>query len=101
MSSLICVDPMVRRRRISRATTLLSLPVAPLCTRWRTSDIVLRMPLMLLDAAVDLREPLLEHVQGFTEAQRQHVAGTVMEVLYNVPPKEGQAAEGSAEPAEA
>ena len=58
---------------------------------------------MLLDTAVDLREPLLEHVQGFTEAQRQHVPGTVMEVtcscllpqpilvlqvLYNVPPVE-------------
>jgi len=43
---------------------------------------------MLLDAAVDLREPLLEHVQGFTEAQRQHVPGMVMEVLYNVPPRE-------------
>ena len=43
---------------------------------------------LLLDAAVDLREPLLEHVQGFTEAQRQHVPGLVMEVLYNVPPRE-------------
>lgn len=35
---------------------------------------------LLLDSASDLREPLLEHVQGFTEAQRQHVPGTVMEV---------------------
>lgn len=45
---------------------------------------------LLLDTAVDLREPLLEHVQGFTESQRQHVPGSVMEVLYNVPPVQAQ-----------
>merc|ERR1719315_821892 len=41
---------------------------------------------MLLDAAKDMREPLLEHVQGFTESQRQHVPSNIMEVLYNVTP---------------
>ena len=66
---------------------------------------------LLLDSAVELREPLLEHVQGFTEAQRLHVPSQVgasriesvnsltsflcqvMEVLYNVPPKESEAEE--------
>ena len=61
---------------------------------------------------MELREPLLEHVQGFTEAQRLHVPSQVMlsniysignklilfisqvmEVLYNVPPKESEAEE--------
>merc|ERR1712107_357883 len=42
---------------------------------------------LLLDSAVELREPLLEHVQGFTEAQRLHVPSQVMEVLYNAPLK--------------
>merc|ERR1712059_177313 len=45
---------------------------------------------MLLDSATDLREPLLEHVQGFTESQRQHVPGTIMEVLYNVAPSNAE-----------
>merc|ERR1712173_295797 len=48
---------------------------------------------LLLDSAVELREPLLEHVQGLTEAQRLHVPSQVMEVLYNVPPKESDAEE--------
>merc|ERR1719394_634686 len=42
---------------------------------------------MLLDAAPDMREPLLEHVQGFTESQRQHVPASIMQVLYNVNPE--------------
>jgi len=46
---------------------------------------------LLLDAASDMREPLLEHVQGFTESQRQHVPSNIMEVLYNVAPAEPQA----------
>jgi len=45
---------------------------------------------LLLDAANDMREPLLEHVQGFTESQRQHVPSNIMEVLYNVAPVEPQ-----------
>jgi len=48
---------------------------------------------LLLDSAVELREPLLEHVQGFTEAQRLHVPSQVMEVLYNVAPRESEAEE--------
>ena len=39
---------------------------------------------MLLDSAPDMREPLLEQVQGFTESQRQHVPASLMAVLYNV-----------------
>ena len=31
-----------------------------------------------------LREPLLEHVQGFNESQRAHVSAGTMAVLYNV-----------------
>merc|ERR1719394_422366 len=42
---------------------------------------------LLLDSAVELREPLLEHVQGFTESQRQHVPASIMQVLYNVNPE--------------
>jgi len=42
---------------------------------------------MLLDAAPDMREPLLEQVQGFTESQRQHVPASIMQVLYNVNPE--------------
>ena len=45
---------------------------------------------LLLDAANDMREPILEHVQGFTESQRQHVPSNIMEVLYNVAPAEPQ-----------
>ena len=30
-----------------------------------------------MDSAAELREPLLEHVQGFTEAQRLHVPSQV------------------------
>ena len=41
---------------------------------------------MLLDSAPDMREPLLEQVQGFTESQRQHVPASIMQVLYNVSP---------------
>jgi symplekin len=37
----------------------------------------------LLDSAPDMREPLLEHVQGFTESQRAHVKPAIMGVLYN------------------
>jgi len=37
----------------------------------------------LLQQAEDLRDPLLVHVQGFTEAQRQHVPAAIMSVLYN------------------
>ena len=36
---------------------------------------------MLLDSAPDMREPLLEQVQGFTESQRQHVPASIMAVL--------------------
>ncbi len=36
----------------------------------------------LLESSPALREPLLEHVQGFTEAQRAHVSKSIMEVLY-------------------
>lgn len=39
---------------------------------------------LLLDSAPDMREPLLEQVQGFTESQRQHVPASIMAVLYNV-----------------
>merc|ERR1719315_928586 len=56
---------------------------------------------LLLEAANDMREPLLEHVQGFTESQRQHVPSTIMEVLYNVAPAETQPEpEVPAEPSE-
>ena len=37
----------------------------------------------MFDSKPALREPLLEHVQGFTESQRAHVAASTMEVLYN------------------
>ena len=37
----------------------------------------------LLDKAANLREPLLEHVQSFTESQRAHGPANIMDVLYN------------------
>ena len=47
-----------------------------------------------LDRAPLLRDPLLEHVQGFNESQRAHVSANTMAVLYNVKPDvEPQAAE--------
>ena len=55
---------------------------------------------MLLDSAPDMREPLLEQVQGFTESQRQHVPASIMAVLYNVTNAEetaGTGAEGEQE----
>ena len=40
-----------------------------------------------LNRAPNLREPLLEHVQAFTEAQRRHISANTMAVLYNVSPE--------------
>ena len=40
-----------------------------------------------LRRAPNLREPLLEHVQAFTEGQRRHVSANTMAVLYNVKPE--------------
>jgi len=37
----------------------------------------------LLKAAEDLRDPLLIHVQNFTDAQRQHLSAETMDVLYD------------------
>ena len=37
-----------------------------------------------LNRSPNLREPLLEHVQAFTEAQRRHISANTMAVLYNV-----------------
>jgi len=37
----------------------------------------------LLQAAEDLRDPLLLHVQSFTDGQRQHLSAETMEVLYD------------------
>ena len=47
---------------------------------------------LLLEAAPDMREPLLEQVQGFNESQRQHVPATIMQVLYNVTQSDQQEA---------
>ena len=52
---------------------------------------------MLLDSAPDMREPLLEQVQGFTESQRQHVPASIMAVLYNVTGPEESADTGAEE----
>lgn len=50
--------------------------------------VMLQLPVQqlwdFLDAAPHLREPLLEHVQSFNEAQRAHITARVMKVLYNV-----------------
>ena len=54
---------------------------------------------MLLDSAPDMREPLLEQVQGFTESQRQHVPASIMQVLYNVSPTTEDNTDNSAETA--
>jgi len=37
----------------------------------------------LLQQAEDMRDPLLLHVQSFTDAQRQHLSPELMEVLYD------------------
>ena len=50
---------------------------------------------LLLDSAPDMREPLLEQVQGFTESQRQHVPASIMAVLYNVASLEENADAGA------
>jgi len=58
-------------------------------TRPQSYRVLLQLPppqlRLLLDSAAEMREPLLEHVQGFTESQRQHVPSSIMNVLYNVP----------------
>ena len=38
---------------------------------------------LLLESATNIREPLLEHVESFTEAQRAHVSANIMAVLYD------------------
>ena len=57
-------------------------------TRPQSFRVLLQLPpaqlRLLLEAAPDMREPLLEQVQGFNESQRQHVPATIMAVLYNV-----------------
>ena len=57
-------------------------------TRPQSFRVLLQLPpaqlRLLLEAAPDMREPLLEQVQGFNESQRQHVPATIMQVLYNV-----------------
>jgi symplekin len=40
-----------------------------------------------LNRSPNLREPLLEHVQAFTEAQRRHISANTMSVLYDVNPE--------------
>ena len=40
-----------------------------------------------LNRSPNLREPILEHVQAFTEAQRRHISASTMAVLYNVNPE--------------
>ena len=40
-----------------------------------------------LNRAPNLREPLLEHVQAFSEAQRRHISANTMAVLYDVSPE--------------
>ena len=40
-----------------------------------------------LKRAPNLREPLLEHVQAFTESQRRHISANTMAVLYDVKPE--------------
>jgi len=64
--------------------------------------VVLQLPpsqlLEFLAAAPDMREPLLLHVQAFTDAQRAHVPAAVMEALYNedvLAVKERQAAQAA------
>jgi len=60
-------------------------------TKPQSYTVLLQLPppqlRQLLDEAPDMRELLLEHVQGFTQSQRQHVNANIMEVLYNVEPK--------------
>ena len=64
------------------------------CERTRPQNyrVLLQLPppqlASLLSQAGELRKPLLEHVQGFTEAQRQHVPAAIMVVLYNVSPQQ-------------
>ena len=61
-------------------------------TKPQSYTVLLQLPppqlRQLLNEAPDMRELLLEHVQGFTQSQRQHVPANIMEVLYNVEPKE-------------
>merc|ERR1711915_504821 len=63
-------------------------------TKPQSFTVLLQLPpsqlRLLLETAADMREPLLEHVQGFTESQRQHVPSNIMEVLYNVSPTDAQ-----------
>jgi len=66
-------------------------------TKPQSYPILLQLPpkqlRMLLLGAADLRDPLLVHVQGFTDAQRQHVSRPVMNVLYNVDEEPDEEAE--------
>jgi len=56
-------------------------------TKPQSFTILLQLPppqlKQLLVDAEDLRDPLLVHVQNFTEAQRRHVSTAIMAVLYN------------------
>ncbi|XP_023330368.1 symplekin [Eurytemora carolleeae] len=60
-------------------------------TKPQSYTIMLQLPprqlSQLLKEAEDLRDPLLVHVQNFTDAQRQHVPATIMAVLYNSEPE--------------
>ena len=70
-------------------------------TKPQSFRVLLQLPAlqlrMLLDAAPDMREPLLEQVQSFTESQRQHVPASIMSVLYNVAPAPGEQGDQSQE----
>jgi len=59
-------------------------------TKPQSYTVLLQLPppqlSLLLEAAPDMRDPLLVHVQGFTESQRQHVPKAIMEVLYSTEP---------------
>ena len=63
-------------------------------TKPQSYTVLLQLPppqlRQLLSEAGDMRELLLEHVQGFTQAQRQHVPAAVMEVLYNAEAPAGE-----------
>jgi len=56
-------------------------------TKPQSFTILLQLPpaqlRLLLRSAEDLRDPLLIHVQNFTESQRQHVSRDIIAALYN------------------
>ncbi|XP_077868134.1 symplekin-like [Saccoglossus kowalevskii] len=66
-------------------------------TKPQSFQVLLQLPSAQLknvfEMSPDLREPLLEHVQLFTQHQRGHIPKSVMEVLETLTPEEKKASE--------